>query len=141
MIIKHLFFKYIVLIRYFFIGISAAGLDLVIYFVLFNYINWNALVSTTISVSVATIYAFVLNAVYNFRVKGKVILRLLSYSFVSGVGLLISVALLYVFTDVYGYDGNLVKVLSLPVIFLVQYLLNKNITFAQEKVLTSTPNS
>ncbi len=126
---RYLLNKHIVLIRYFFIGISAAVLDLGVYAILFNYFDWTALMSTTVSIMIATVYAFSLNMVFNFKTKGNVILRLISYSSVSAVGLLISISMLYFFTDIQGYDGNLIKILSLPLIFIVQYILNKNITF------------
>lgn len=126
---KSLFEKHRTLVQYFFIGISAAGLDFILYVFLFNALGWSAWVSTSVSISVATVYAFTLNMFYNFRLSDQILVRLISYSFVSGVGLLISTAALYEFTDVAGYDGNLVKALTLPVIFLVQYLLNKHITF------------
>jgi putative flippase GtrA len=130
---KKIFTKYSTLIKYFFIGISAAGIDVSIYIVLFNIFDLPALISTSISIAVATVYAFTLNKVYNFQVKGNTFLRLLSYSLVSGVGLLISLTLLYIFTEVKGYDGNLIKIISLPIIFVVQYVLNKKITFSSFK--------
>lgn len=128
---RHLLNKHIILIRYFFIGVSAAVLDLGVYAILFNMFDWSALMSTTTSIITATIYAFTLNMVFNFQVKGKIVLRLVSYSFVSGVGLLISVLMLLYFTDIQGYDGNFIKVMSLPLIFLVQYMLNKHVTFRE----------
>ncbi len=130
---KEIFTKYSTLIKYFFIGITASGIDVSIYIVLFNIFDLPALLSTSISIAVATVYAFTLNKVYNFQVKGNTFLRLLSYSLVSGVGLLISLALLYIFTEVKGYDGNLIKIISLPIIFIVQYILNKKITFSSFK--------
>lgn len=126
---KKIINKYSTLIKYFFIGISAAGIDVAIYFVLFNYYELPALVSTSISIAVATVYAFALNTIYNFQVKDNTFFRLISYSLVSAVGWLISLSLLYYFTDIKGYDGNIIKIISLPLIFVVQYLLNKKITF------------
>lgn len=126
---KEIIAKYSTVIKYFFIGISAAAIDVSIYFVLFNIYDLSALTSTSISITLATVYAFTLNKVYNFQVKGNTFLRLVSYSLVSGVGLLISLSLLHFLTDIRGYNGNLVKVISLPIIFVVQYILNKKITF------------
>ncbi len=70
-----------------------------------------------------------MNIIFNFKVYDKLFFRFLSYSSVSGVGLLLSAGFLYFFHNKAGFDGNLVKVASLPVVFLTQYLLNKAISF------------
>lgn len=122
--------KHIKLIKYFFIGISASLVDVLVYLFLFNVMDWSPLISTAISISLATVYGFTLNLLYNFKTKNNIALRLLSYSLTSGAGLLVSIGMLQLFTNVHGYDGNLIKILSLPIVFLVQYLLNTRITFA-----------
>ena len=47
--------KHKILIRYFFIGVSAAFIDVGVYAVLFNIFDWSVLIATTVSVSLATI--------------------------------------------------------------------------------------
>lgn len=126
---KKLFAKHKNAALYFIIGINASAIDLVVYLVLFNLVSWSAVVSTIISVSAATIFGFIMNIIFNFKVYDKLFFRFLSYSSVSGVGLLLSAGFLYFFHDITGFDGNLVKVASLPVVFLTQYLLNKTISF------------
>ncbi len=117
------------LILYFFIGASAALVDVVGFFLLFNTYGIPAVVATAVSVSLATIYSFVLNAKYNFKVSDRLGMRLVLFSLVSGAGLLLSALALYVAHDMYGINGNIVKIASLPVIFVVQFLLNKHISF------------
>jgi len=114
---------------YFVIGLSASAIDLVVYLVLFNLVSWAAVVSTVVSVSAATVFGFVMNIIFNFKVYDKLFFRFLSYSSVSGVGLLLSAGFLYFFHNRAGFNGNLVKVASLPFVFLTQYLLNKTISF------------
>lgn len=126
---RALFSRFRTVILYFCIGVSAALVDVGLYVFLFNALDIRAVLATTLSVSVATVYAFLLNAYFNFQKTDYLLGRLLSYGAVSGIGLIISAGFLYVFHDQYGYDGNLVKIASLPVIFVVQYILNKHITF------------
>lgn len=122
-------YKHKVLIKYFFIGVSAAAIDVAIYAFLYNVGELSALVSTGVSVSFATVYAFTLNMFFNFKLKDKFLSRLAFYVIVSGVGLAISMSMLYIFTDVLNFNGNIVKIVSLPLIFVVQYILNKHFTF------------
>lgn len=132
-IITNLVKQYVILIRYFFIGASSAVLDLAIFFVLFNEMEWSSVSATALSVAIATVYAFTLNALFNFKIKDNFLGRLVSYSLVSILGMFISMLLLYFFSDMWGYSGNIVKIASLPIIFLVQYLLNKHVTFKEKE--------
>ena len=100
--ILNLIKKYIQLIRYFVIGVSAAIIDFAIFFILFNFYDWKAVTSTIVSITAATIWAFSLNAFYNFKIKDNLLLRLAAYSFVSVVGMGISTLLLFIFTDKMG---------------------------------------
>lgn len=132
-IFKKIFSQHRTAVLYFAIGINAAAIDLIVYLVLFNLVSLPAVVSTIVSVSAATVFGFIMNIIFNFKVYDKLFLRFLSYSSVSGVGIVLSAGFLYFFHDVAGFDGNLIKVLSLPVIFLTQYLLNKTISFRKSK--------
>lgn len=121
------------IILYFIIGTSASLVDVLFYILLFNGMGLTAVKSTIVSISIATVYAFILNAKKNFQVEDYIFLRFISYCFVSGVGMLLSIGMLYYFHNELGFDGNIIKILSLPFIFFVQYFLNKNISFWQKK--------
>ena len=138
---KKLFAQHKNAVLYFVIGINASAIDLIVYLVLFNLVSWSAVVSTTISVSAATVFGFIMNIIYNFKVYDKLFFRFLSYSSVSGVGLLLSAGFLYFFHNRAGFDGNLVKVASLPVVFLTQYLLNKTVSFRRSVKKTQATGS
>ncbi len=125
--------KYKRVILYFIFGCTAASVDLAIYLILFNIVHIAAVISTIISISLATIVGFTLNALINFKVTDKLLLRFLSYASVSGVGMAISSAMLYIFHDLHGFDGNLIKIISLPIIFLVQYILNTVVSFRKAR--------
>ncbi len=116
-------------VLYFIFGCTAAAVDLFVYLFLFNVMHVAAVTSTVISISLATIIGFVLNALINFQVSNRLLLRFFSYAAVSGVGMLISSVMLYVFHELQGFDGNIIKIISLPIIFLVQYFLNSRISF------------
>ena len=121
--------KHRTLILYFFIGASASFIDVVTFFAFHTLLGIVSTLATTYSVALATIYAFLLNAHFNFKQTDRFWLRFLSYSFVSGIGLVISALMLWLLNVKMGFDGNLIKIVSLPVVFVVQYLLNKKVTF------------
>lgn len=116
---------------YGFIGLSAVIVDYAVFFVSHNAFHWNTLVATAISVSVATVYAFFLNAYFNFRKTDQLFARFLSYFAVSGIGLLISVLILFIFSERIGFDPNIVKAISIPFIVALQYVLNVLVSFSQ----------
>lgn len=128
-LIEQRFATHRTLILYFFIGASASLIDVAAFFVFHTFWGIVSTLATTYSVVLATVYAFMLNAHFNFKQTDRLWLRFLSYSFVSGIGLAISALMLWIFNIKMGFDGNLIKILSLPVVFVVQYLLNKKVTF------------
>ena len=137
--LKNIFLKkYKKIILYFFFGCFAAGVDLCVFLALFNIFDFNPVVATVASISLATVVGFFLNAFMNFKVNDRIMIRFISYATVSAVGMLLSSATLYIFYNMYGFDANFVKIAFLPVIFLVQYLLNSAISFrkTQKDVIT-----
>lgn len=133
---KSLIEKHHHLIKYFFIGVSAAVIDVLIYYFVYNKLQFNATLSTVISVGISTIYGFLMNVRFNFKTQGRVKMRFALYASVSFTGLVASALLLFVFADTLGFNGNIIKILSLPFIFVLQYSLNKIFTFSHGSVST-----
>lgn len=128
-LVRERFAQHRTLILYFFIGASASLIDVVGFVVFHSVLGIISTLATTYSVSLATVYAFLLNAFFNFKQTDRFFWRFLSYFLVSGVGLAFSALMLWVFNVILGFDGNLIKILSLPLVFVLQYILNKNVTF------------
>lgn len=122
-------YKYKKVLLYFVFGITAASIDLGLYVILFNVLHVTSIMSTLISMSCAMFVGFFLNAYVNFSVCDRVALRFISYAIVSFFGMSMSSGFLYVFVHQYGFDGNVVKVMSMPPIFAMQYMLNCAISF------------
>jgi putative flippase GtrA len=110
------------------IGVSAMVVDVVFFIVFFNVFEASPIISTFISVTIATVYAFTLNAVFNFKTRDFLRSRFFSYAVVSMVGMLASAVIIEVFL-LLDVDPNIAKVLSLPPIVILQYLFNKTVTF------------
>lgn len=125
---KKLSQKHETLLKYFLIGGAASALDVLIFFVLFNLVGTTALMAHSISVPTAVLFSFVTNARHNFRVNDYMKLRLASFVVVCTIGYLAGYGVIVLAANV-GLGENIGKFLSLPVVFIIQYVLNSKITF------------
>lgn len=116
-------------ILYLIIGGSAVVLDAIVFMILYNIGKLDPILSTIISITLATIFSFTLNSRYNFKKEDKVAKRLLLFSLVSAFGMLISSTIIKVGEDKLGIDPNYTKIISIPIIAVTQFVLNKLITF------------
>lgn len=127
---KKLYRKHRSLILYGVIGGSGALLDFLVFLFLFNVINIPAVPATMISVLFGITNNFILNTIFNFKKTDRLFLRYLSFTSVGLFGLFLS-AYILAFGEVFGLDPNVVKLLSIPPVVLMQYLLNKQISFRE----------
>ena len=132
--LKELYIKYRQFIVYSIIGASGAGLDIIVFLVLFNVFKIDKTVATIISTSLGIINNFVLNVLFNFKIKENLFKRFISFYSVGLVGLGLTVVLLYVFVDIFKFNTNLVKFISIFFVVLVQYNLNKKISFRNKNI-------
>lgn len=117
------------LILYGIIGAFCAGLDFVIYSLLCHFDIMPYLWANVISIHCGIFCSFILNRGYNFRVKDKVLKRFLSFYIVGLIGLGISELMLYLMVDLAAWNEIVSKLISVVVVALVQYFLNRVITF------------
>jgi putative flippase GtrA len=96
--------------------------------VIYNLMNQPALVAHSISVPVSVIFSFVVNARHNFRTADHMVLRLLSFVMVCTIGYMSGFGVIELARQ-QGLDSNIGKIISLPVVFAIQYVLNSRITF------------
>lgn len=127
-----LYRKHQILIRYFLIGGTASAIDLILFFVLFNLVGTSELLAHSISVPTAVVFSFVLNARHNFKTTDHTALRFFSFVTVCVIGYLAGYGVILLvaggFTDPI-LGANLGKIVSLPVVFILQYILNSRVTF------------
>ena len=130
--IKLLYKRFRNLILYGIIGAFCAGLDFGVYTAL---CHWNILPylwANIISIHVGIFTSFVLNRSINFKVKDKVKTRFLSFYTVGLVGLGISTLMLWLMVDIAHWNEIVCKLVTIVVVALVQFLLNKHITFKRK---------
>ena len=134
-IIRDVFLKYKHFILYSIIGFTAVSLDFFIFYIFVNIVGFDKFVSNTIGTSIAIVYSFSLNTLFNFKTKDVVIKRFISFAIVGLIGMGVTTIILYIFVNSLGLDKNLVKLGSLVVVVIIQYTLNKHISFKEKFIV------
>jgi putative flippase GtrA len=111
------------------IGFSGVGLDFCVYSILVKTGALNYQAANAIGYASGTLLSFILNAKFNFRVTDKIGLRLLSFFGVAFIGWLASAAALHLFIENFGWNKYLAKAGTLFVVVLLQYNLNRLVSF------------
>ncbi len=128
------------LIKYFLIGATASAIDLILYFIIYNGFHTTELFAQSISVPTAIVFSFVVNARHNFKTSDYAWLRFLSFCIVCFIGYAAGLAVILGVQSLFEnamLGGNIGKVVSLPVVFIIQYLLNSKVTFREIKKTNS----
>ena len=132
-LVKSLYARFRNLILYGIIGVFCAGLDFGIFTVLCHYHVMDPQWANVISIHVGIFTSFILNRSFNFRVKNKTAVRFLSFYMVGLVGLGITALMLYLMVDLGHMNEVVCKLISIVVVALTQFVLNKYITFKTHK--------
>ena len=115
--------------KYAIIGCSGAFLDFIIFTILIKYVCLNYLIANIISIGVGITNNFFLNSFFNFKITDNMLTRFISFFSIGMLGLFISEGLLYMFIEKLGLNNILSKLVSIFIITMIQYTLNKLITF------------
>ncbi|MCP5025129.1 MAG: GtrA family protein [Actinomycetia bacterium] len=126
---RALYAEYRHLVNYAIIGAGASFIDVALFAVLFNIFDFPALAAHSVSVPVSVVYSFTLNAFLNFGTTDRLLRRFVSFAVVAAIGFAFGAAVIWVVHDLLGINGNLAKLASLPVVFIVQYVLNTRTSF------------
>ncbi len=121
------------LILYAFIGGSAVVVDVGLFTLLHEVFDWRALAANAVSVPVSVVWSFALNATINFKTTDVILARLASFAVVSGIGFAASQGIIWT-AEIVDISGFVAKLVSLPVVFVLQYLLNTRLTFREQKL-------
>ena len=115
-------------VRYCIIGLISVCCDLAI-FLFLNEAGFYYQHANIIGYMSGTVLSFTLNRKYNFKVHDNALRRLLLFFFASGVGLSFSTLYLYTLVDLMSQPSIWSKISSLVFVLLIQFGLNKFITF------------
>lgn len=76
-----------------------------------------------------TLVSFSLNRIFTFAMRDRVLQRLAMFLVVAGLGFATSALLLWLLVDVAGLDARVAKLITLPVVVVLQFSLNRRLTF------------
>ena len=120
-------FRYLIL--YGIIGSFSSGLDFLIYTLLVQAGGIQYMFANCISVLGGITTSFILNRNYNFKVKDHAKRRFSIFLTVGLCGLVMSNIILYLCIDVWSMNKLISKLLSIVLVVLFQFLINKYFTF------------
>jgi len=127
--IKQLYSKFRNLILYGIIGSCSSGLDFLLYTLLVEVFGWHYIFSNCISVLAGITTSFTLNRNYNFKIKDKTRQRFALFFTIGLCGMMVSNLILYLCIDVLDWNKIVSKLLSIVLVVIFQFILNKYITF------------
>lgn len=113
-------------------GSFCAGIDVISFHFIIGF-GLHYQLANTLGYTLGTLISFLLNRSFTFKVTDAIGYRLSSFLGVAAVGYLFSSAFLFVAIQVYGMDADFTKVASLPFVLVIQFTLNKLITFRESK--------
>lgn len=87
------------------------------------------LISNVISQTFAIVNNFILNSYYTFKVTDKKLKRFLSFVSIAIVGMILSSMLLTLFIGVLGMNEMIAKIISVLIVAMIQFVINKFFTF------------
>lgn len=122
------------------IGLTSVVLDFSIFFILSQILGVNYLIANIISSLVGISNSFLWNTLFNFKISDFFWHRFLCFYAVGLAGLALSSGLLYVFIGLLGLPAVIVKFGSLVIIVIVQFNLNKYLTFREQWFFKNSQN-
>jgi len=117
------------LVRYLVIGCSGAFIDFTIFYLFVRFTDINYQVVNLFSVSCGIINNYVLNARFNFAVKDNYLFRFSKFYLVGLFGWVLTAVLLFVFVEMWSAPKLAAKVVTIFVVAITQFCLNKRYTF------------
>ena len=131
--LRDLYARHRNLLLYCMIGCVGAGLDFCIFSALTACVGVHHQIANIISISAGIVTNFFLNYFFNFKNRGKLLLRLFSFYLVGLSGLGLSAALLWLFIDRMGIPAIASKIGTIFFVTVMQYTLNKTISFRKAR--------
>ena len=123
-------------LKYGIVGALGLIVDMGIFYLLHKMLGMNYIVANIISSSLAVIHNFILNSHFTFKVKDKLIKRFVSFYLIALVGMALSSGLLALMIDGFRMDSMIAKMISVLIVAMIQYFLNKKLTFGEHKLFS-----
>jgi len=114
---------------YCFCGGIGVTTDYAVYYLAFTNGTWYQAANGLGYLS-GTLVSFFLNRLITFGVRDRMVRRLFLFLCVASAGFLASALLLWLLVEVASMDARLAKLVTLPMVVVLQFSLNRRITFS-----------
>ena len=136
-IIRRLFSKFRNIILYGIIGSCTATFDFLIFTGLVQGFRIHYIVANFISCTTGILCSFLLNRKYNFKVTDHTFRRMAIFFSVGIFGMFLSSVILHFCIDNLQWGELISKLTSIVIVVIIQFFLNKYISFRENKKTTS----
>lgn len=123
---------FVQLVKYVLIGVLGLVVDFGIYTILTHF-KMNVEIANIISSTCGIINNFLWNSYTNFKVHDRMILRFISYFIVGQITTVFTTVSLFIFVTKLGYPHLIVKIVATFIATLIQFVINKVVTFRKAK--------
>lgn len=123
---------FVQLVKYVLIGVLGLVVDFGIYTILTHF-KMNVEIANIISSTCGIINNFLWNSYTNFKVHDRMILRFISYFIVGQITTVFTTVSLFIFVTKLGYPHLIAKIVATFVATLIQFVINKVVTFRKAK--------
>ena len=127
--LKDIFARKRQFILYCLIGGTGVTLDFLVYSALVGAAQWHVQYANAVGYASGTVLSFILNARYNFKTSDRLAIRFLCFCVVALLGWMASAGVLYLLVNRFGLDKYLAKLATIVVVVMVQYNLNRLLSF------------
>ncbi|WP_056985369.1 GtrA family protein [Lactobacillus amylovorus] len=124
--------NFLQLVKYALIGILGLIVDFGVYMI-FTYFNVDVEIANVISSTCGIINNFFWNSYTNFKVHDRLLLRFISYFLVGQITTVFTTGSLFIFVTKLGFPHLVVKIVATFVAVLIQFVINKVITFRKSR--------
>jgi putative flippase GtrA len=116
-------------ILYCIIGATGVTIDYGSFLLMVNWLGANYLVANVFSTSLGIVNNFLLNRMFNFKMQDRFWRRFASFYAIGLLGLGVSTILLYIMVGLFHLGPDYAKLATLAVVVILQYNLNRLISF------------
>lgn len=120
------------LFSYGIIGAFSSGIDALLFHFLVYKLEVYSVLANVFSVIVGILISFLLNSHFTFKVKNKILIRFVSFFAVGLFGLLLSTGIIAL-GEKMEWDIFITKIISIFIVAIIQFILNKFVSFRTKK--------
>lgn len=117
------------LVVYASIGVTGIAVDLCFFYILHSIVGINEYLANIISISLGITNNFFWNRQFNFKTKDRIFMRFSRFYSIGIFGLILSSIIIFSLNNLVGIDPTISKILSIPPVTILQFILNKRFSF------------